>query len=179
MMSHKGEINLLPQPLQVQRRHGLYLTRAQQFVLAMTLALLVVGGAYGGAWWWLQQQLREAAVPAGGTTGAVAAAAEVSELNVLLNEFEQRRQEFTVWTPLLSDIFAVVPAGVRLTAVAGDAAAGTVTVTGVAEQRAAIIAFQQALEQVAWVRTLTAPLSNLSIGSVNTFTFVLVYRAAV
>lgn len=172
MTPHKSEINLLPRPAQARRLRRLYAVRAQQQLLALLVALVVAVGLQAGAWWWFAQQLATGDRGAGDGVGS-AVAAEVGQANALLQQFDQEQRQITLWTPLVADIVAAVPAGVRITALEGDAAARELTVAGVAQQRGAIVAFQQSLEEAAWVDRLTAPLSNLSIGSTNTFTFIL------
>ncbi|PIT98514.1 MAG: hypothetical protein COT71_00240 [Candidatus Andersenbacteria bacterium CG10_big_fil_rev_8_21_14_0_10_54_11] len=173
MRVQKEEINLLPQPLQQARVRRLYVSRLRQLVFTLAGAMVLVVSVYAVVWWRLTLRVQDAA---SASSGAVAAADGAVRLNAVLFQIVQQQEAGREWLPMLADVFAAAPSGVQLTAVSGHSTDNALTVAGVADERAAIIAFQQSLASLPWVDQLDAPLSNLSIGDVNDFTFVL--RAA-
>lgn len=177
MIVRKGEINLMPAPLQQARLRGVYVVRLRRLLYAV-VSVLIPGVLLAGASWWyltvVQRELAESVV--GEVTAPESVARAARRLNEFLGQFEQQRQALVPRTPLLAEVLAAAPAGVRFTELSFDRATRQLAVAGVAEQRTAIVAFQRALEKLAWAEQVGAPLSNFSVGGRNEFQFTITVR---
>lgn len=165
---------MLPYTLQRGRLRALYLARVRWLVRGalVTVVLLCVGA--GGILFFYYSLAREAARAAQPHPGREAQQT-VREQNRLLTAIEARARDQILWSGRLADVLARVERPVTLHALEIDAA-GSLTVRGRAPASSAVVALQQALEQLAWVARVEAPLTNFAVGPEATFSLTLVGR---
>lgn len=69
--------------------------------------------------------------------------------------------QFYPLAPRVAELFRLVPPGVNLTGLNINRVGGTVTISGLAATRDALISFQDALGQLPWIDSVSAPQSQL------------------
>lgn len=156
------KLNLLPPA----KRNGFlnlakYLFIREMLELAIfTLAILSI--MYLFAWWVVTQAMTDVV-----TSSLLVnkepppVNKEVRELNRLTKAIIASGQDFYPLTPKLMEIVSTLPPTVKLIGVNIDRTNSSVTISGTAATRDALLEYQKVIEDIAWIKGITAPTSQL------------------
>lgn len=86
---------------------------------------------------------------------------EVDDANAVVNRAAVIQQEYIHWIPLLHTVRAAIPAHVGVDSLTMNWSTKTMTITGVAETRDALLALAKQLSAVPWIQPLTIPVTQL------------------
>ncbi|PIT98518.1 MAG: hypothetical protein COT71_00260 [Candidatus Andersenbacteria bacterium CG10_big_fil_rev_8_21_14_0_10_54_11] len=85
----------------------------------------------------------------------------VDRSNALVEDLAQLGEERVLWSRVLASLLAVVPDGTHIDHIHIDAAAQTLTLSGIAPNRLAVVALETELRSLAWVAAVNAAENNL------------------
>jgi len=167
----KEEINLLPPAAQKSRwkkmclgriGHLLRLTIALLFILILVVVTAIVVLK-------AQEEMWES-VLANNKTEVGSSYDRIKDIN---NRFHllEKAVGYQSWSVLLVDVLRATPDGIRLTEMSFSDKSSVLTIRGVFTDRETVVAYQQTLEGLPWVKKLEAPLSNFATGAESRFTF--------
>ncbi|MAF80868.1 hypothetical protein CL628_02535 [bacterium] len=170
MIEH--QINLLPPPVREERTARVYLNRVGRLLrvaAGMLLLLLLAQAAGGGAYLYAQRSLR--ADDAGGMEIASETRQLIASKNGTLGLADRWLQYYQPWTPLFRGMLAAVPSNIALTSIQLDEKTGALNIQGSVSTRVDVVNFRRQLEELEWVESVDAPLSNFETGDEASFSF--------
>jgi Tfp pilus assembly protein PilN len=85
----------------------------------------------------------------------------VGELNDLITRIEATQKKIYPASTVLIDVAGRTPAGVTVTAMDFETKTNSMRLSGVADTRASLLKFEEALKQSPFIKTLESPISNL------------------
>ncbi len=186
----KEEINLLP-PGQLRARvHRLYGQRLRRLYWSFMVGLSMVAATYGSLYGIenaLYQDIQRQVKESNGNDTSLQS--QVQQANSLLAAFSSAVASQVLWTEMVDEVLAAVPAdtvitnvSVKESAASSGAAEGTkpqvvpssaLIITGRSSSRTSIVEYERRLQQLSLVKRVEAPLQNLAGGAANTFSFTL------
>lgn len=86
---------------------------------------------------------------------------DIQNLNHLTKNIIASAENFSSLTPKFLELSAILPVDIKLIGLDINRANSSVTLSGTAETRAALLNFQKVMETVSWVKGITTPNSQL------------------
>lgn len=176
-------LNLLPVERREHLRRGALLVSSVRIVrtILVGLSVLSMGAIIIGAGLW-------GLTFTYATSGSLELEQEVSDYlklkdvitgqNLLLSTVDGLDRERLAWSDYLSVFLNEVPSGTTIVALSADATSGQVVFSGEASSRNALVVFEERLNQLDWVETVTAPRQNLLQKSNAVYSFELKLKQA-
>lgn len=168
-------LNLLPPRLQDElRQQRTYLSVRSLVILAVTLTLLsglLIGGA--NSWLGLQTAATQKKIDdirAGQGNQSQTLEQAVDALNQKSSFLVRAQRDDITWAERLSELVKNTSNGIRLNSLTLDAVKPTLSLVGVASTRDALIAFQDALNNLDFVDSSELPIASLAQQRNITFT---------
>jgi len=162
-MSAKRELNLLPESRQVSLRRQRLIAGMRSLSLTIFLGALFLTGTGGGVWAWAEWMTRniDISVLDSDVENYKRLQASVESYNGRLGEINLLDRERIVWSRVTRDLLEVVPAGITINRVSVNEEIGVIVLGGVAVNRIALIAWEEALKNLSWAEEVEAPNRNL------------------
>ena len=162
-----SDLNLLPPERKQVLAQSRLLLNANRFVLSVLMGLVLIS-VVGGV---------SVLVLHGLLTIAVDSAADdlartkqeydtvlqsVNQENIVLTKMTELQQAHVQWIPTVAELVSTIPAGVTVTTMQGQTdPEKTISFSGIASTRNALIIAGQRISLLPWVGSVTAPDSNL------------------
>lgn len=179
-MAMSKEINLLPLPRRRQLSRRFFEHSLRRFVASLLLGLMLVSlpGLVALVGFRVAAPLLYPADETGLEEAIVAYRAEtrtIQEGNTLIGAMQKVQDDRVEWTVHLPEIFAALPAGTQLYEMTADRDRRQLVIEGQASARSTLVVFETKLKAMSWVKSVTAPPSNLleRVGPEFTFTIAL------
>jgi Tfp pilus assembly protein PilN len=86
---------------------------------------------------------------------------EIQELNRLTRNTNLSSQDYAQLSPILFDLISILPNNIKLVAVDIDRQRNSISFSGTASTRDALINFQKIISEVSWLNGASAPTSQL------------------
>jgi len=86
---------------------------------------------------------------------------DAKNINELIKNINASSKNFFPLTPKLTDLSANLPRDIKMNSVQIDNAAQTISLTGIAVSRNALLNYQEILKTISWVSSLETPVSQL------------------
>ncbi len=105
-------------------------------------------------------------------------AEQVREENSLLTAIKNHKDEYLPWIPDVSEALASVPQGVEVNRVSLESGPVSgdepkIVIEGNSFSRSSVLDYQKSLGELSWVKSVDAPLQNLTSGQQVKFSFTL------
>jgi hypothetical protein len=173
----KEDINLLPVYAQQLRIRLLYLSRLGSMLRWILLLLVLFSGALGAMWVGVRDVQRgvDRQLSSEGSE-EVSVEQRVRDINQLLGSIHAYIRTHPALSLRIVDVVRLLPSDAGITAMRFDATTSSLQVEGISSARSDILEFQQALEGLAWVETVEAPLSNFATGTRGIFSFTILFK---
>lgn len=160
-------LNLLP-PEQRRRYSDLLLFLAiRKTVVQVAVFFVLVTAILYGTLFFLNQSLEDQKTETKtiqarlATSNGATLDQEIRAFNVMLTQVNTVQAGYTSWTPILRELFSIIPSGITLTNLEIDGSAKTVVLRGAAVQRDDLLSLQDALSQSKRFTNPSSPISNL------------------
>lgn len=164
------EINLLPPDFQVRRRRLLFGRAAARLLGRLDAGLILVALLFISVYFVLRFLNTTNTIQSMNRTESPEQGQQVQQVNELLTTLETGLRNTKPWTPLVAEVLRVLPPELTITSLTVSDTTKNLTVEGVSRNRAAVVAFEQAVRRLPQVASVEAPLQNFATGSRAAFT---------
>jgi len=96
---------------------------------------------------------------------------EIKDINKAVLQFNNIQKEYTLWTPIISQITAATPDGIILSSLDLNADGKLYTFSGMADDREQLLLLQKKLQALDFIQKIEIPLSELTQKENFPFTF--------
>lgn len=86
---------------------------------------------------------------------------DIRKLNILVKQFNSANKGYTPLSPKLLEIITKLPADIKLNSLFINRKANTMTISGIAKTREALLAYQASLKDYSWLEAVQTPTSQL------------------
>lgn len=160
-------LNLLPPDRRRAYDEFLLFLALRRFAIVLGIFFVLVSGLLYGSTILLQQKVlqeqasTEAVEQRLSDIGGASFEQQIRDFNQMLGRVNTLQNGTVHWTPILHDLWTIVPAGVTFTSVEVDANQKTIAFRGTATVRDDLLSFQNALAHSERFSNPSSPISNL------------------
>lgn len=156
------ELNLLPPVKKIKLRQLVQFIFIKELLEFTILTCALLGIIYLAGWLVLTDSLNNLAA----STTAINRDysrynQEIVQLNSTIRKLNTASGAYAPLTPKLLELATTLPPDIRLMNVTLDRVSKTITISGIAKTRAALLSYQTILSNLPWLKTVRVPTSDL------------------